>query len=61
MCVCVRVTGSRTFLDQIKTQISSVTEEIPLDALSNVSESIEQAQSEINRLAPQILHIDSIR
>lgn len=60
-CVCVRVTGSKTFLDNIKTQISSVAEEIPLDALSDASQSIEQAQSEINRLAPQILHIDSIR
>lgn len=59
--MCVRVTGSKTFLDNIKTQISSVTEEIPLDALSDVSQSIEQVQSEINRLAPQILHIDSIR
>lgn len=69
VCVCVRVcvhvrvcvTGSKTFLNDIKTQISSVTDEIPLAALSNVSERIEQMQSEINRLTPRILHLDSIR
>lgn len=55
------VASSKTFLNDIKTQISSVTDEIPLAALSSVSERIEQMQSEINRLTPQILHQDSIR
>lgn len=61
VCVCACVPDSKTFLDDIKDQISSVTSEIPLDALSDVSKTIEQLQSNISKYTPDIRNIDSIR
>lgn len=52
---------SKTYLDDIKNKISSVTSEIPLDPLSDVSKQIEQVQNDIIKYTPDVKNIDIMR
>lgn len=59
--VCACVSDSQTFLDDIKNQISSVTSQIPLETLSEVSSRIEKLQGDITTYTPHVTSIESIR
>lgn len=59
MCVCVL--ESKQLLNDIKTQISSVEDEIPLSYLADVSATLDQVQSEIDKYTPDVKSIESIR
>ena len=48
-------------LDNIKTQISQVTNDIPLSELTNVLETLNQVQREIGRVAPEVERAEYIR
>ncbi|TNN71786.1 Prominin-1-A [Liparis tanakae] len=55
------VQSSKQLLDNIETQISQVTNEIPLSALTNVSETLNLLQGEISKVAPEIKRAEHIR
>lgn len=59
LCVCVP--DSKQFLNDIKSQISSVTDEIPLETLSAVSEQVRLLQGNITKYAPDVEKYESIR
>lgn len=58
MCVFL---GSKQLLDDIKRQISQVANDIPLSALTNVSEILNQLQREIGRVTPQVERAEHYR
>lgn len=53
--------GSKQLLGDIKTQISQVTSDIPLSALTNVSGTLDQVQREIGRITPEVERAEHIR
>ncbi|KAK9541582.1 hypothetical protein VZT92_001614 [Zoarces viviparus] len=55
------VQSSKQQLGKIKTQISQVTNEIPLSALTNVSETLNQLQRDIDRVTPEFKRAEHIR
>lgn len=57
----VRPLGSKQQLGDIKTQISQVTNDIPLSALTNVSDTLGQLQREINKITPEAEWVEHIR
>ena len=46
--------GSKQMLEDIKKQISQVTNDIPLSTLTNVSEILNQLQREIGNVTPHV-------
>lgn len=61
MCLCVFFLDSKQVLGNIKTQISRITDEIPLSALTNVSESLNHLQREIGKVTPEVERAEGIR
>lgn len=61
VCISVRFSDSQQRLDEIKTQVSQVTNDIPLSALTNVSKTLEQVQKDISRFTPEIERAEHIR
>jgi len=63
LCFCVSLCflGSKQLLGNIKTQISQVTNEIPLSVLTNVSETLNLLQREISKVTPEIKRAEHIR
>lgn len=57
MCVL----ESKRLLNDIKTQISSIEDQIPLSSLADVSASLDQVQSDIDKYIPDVQSIESIR
>uniref|UniRef100_A0A8C2Z0F9 Prominin 2 n=1 Tax=Cyclopterus lumpus TaxID=8103 RepID=A0A8C2Z0F9_CYCLU len=55
------VQSSKRLLGNIKTQISQVTNDIPLSALTNVSEKLNLLQREISKVAPDVERVEHIR
>lgn len=55
------VPESKKFLENIRTQISSVPKVVPLEPLSIVSQNIQYAQDNITKYAPEAQKIDSTR
>lgn len=55
------VQSSKQQLDDIKTQISQVTNDIPLSALTNVSDTLDQLQGEIDKITPEAQRAERIR
>lgn len=55
------VENSQQRLDEIKTQVSQVTNDIPLSALTNVSKTLEQVQKDISKFTPEIERAEHIR
>ncbi|XP_037638459.1 prominin-2 [Sebastes umbrosus] len=55
------VQNSKQVLGNIKTQISRITDKIPLSALTNVSESLNHLQREIGKVTPEVERAESIR
>ncbi|XP_074501870.1 prominin-2 [Sebastes fasciatus] len=55
------VQNSKQVLGNIKTQISRITDEIPLSALTNVSESLNHLQREIGKVTPEVERAEGIR
>ncbi|XP_078032302.1 prominin-2 isoform X3 [Epinephelus lanceolatus] len=55
------VQSSKQQLGDIKTQISQVTNDIPLSALTNVSDTLGQLQREINKITPEAERVEHIR
>lgn len=53
--------GSKRQLDDIKAQISQVTDEIPLSVLTDVMGTLDQVQREISVLTPQAERAEYIR
>lgn len=66
MCVCALLSlcvllGSTKQLDSIKTQISQFKKDFPLNALTDVSGTLNTTQTEIQKILPQINNIEFIR
>lgn len=57
MCVL----ESKELLNDIKKQISSFEDEIPLSSLADLSASLDQVQSEIDKYTPDVKSVESIR
>ncbi|XP_068578924.1 prominin-2 [Cebidichthys violaceus] len=55
------VQSSKEQLGNIQTQISQVTNDIPLSALTNVSETLNQLQRDIDRVTPEFKRAEHIR
>ncbi|XP_008280627.1 prominin-2 [Stegastes partitus] len=55
------VQRSKQLLDDIKTQISQVTSDIPLSGLTDVKENLNQLQSDINGAMPHVEKAEDIR
>ncbi|XP_042358223.1 prominin-2 [Plectropomus leopardus] len=55
------VQSSKQQLNDIKSQISQVTNDIPLSALMNVSDTLNELQKEIDRITPEAERIEHIR
>lgn len=55
------VQNSKQVLGNIKTQISQITDKIPLSALTNVSESLNHLQREIGKVTPEVERAEGIR
>uniref|UniRef100_A0A8C4EMY8 Prominin 2 n=1 Tax=Dicentrarchus labrax TaxID=13489 RepID=A0A8C4EMY8_DICLA len=55
------VESSKLLLDEIKAQISQITSDIPLSALTNVSTSLDQLHGEIFKYTPEIERAEHIR
>ncbi|XP_059179877.1 prominin-2 [Centropristis striata] len=55
------VQSSKQMLDNIKTQISQVTNNIPLSALNNVFETLNQAQRQIDMATSEVERAENIR
>ncbi|XP_070696693.1 prominin-2 [Pempheris klunzingeri] len=55
------VQNSKQLLDDIKSQISQITNDIPLSALSNASATLNQAQKEISKVTPEVERAEHIR
>lgn len=55
------VQDSKQLLGDIKTQISQVSEEIPLSGLADVSRTLDQLHTEIGRLTPELERAERIR
>ncbi|KAM6922140.1 prominin-2 [Lycodopsis pacificus] len=55
------VQSSKQQLGKIKTQISQVTNEIPLSALTNASETLNQLQRDLDRVTPEFKRVEHIR
>lgn len=60
VCVCV-VLGSKQLLGNIKTQISQVTNDIPLSSLTDLMVSLDQVQSQMFKYTPEIERAEEIR
>ncbi|XP_076599989.1 prominin-2 [Chaetodon auriga] len=55
------VQNSKQLLGDIEKQISQVTNDIPLSALTNVSDTLDQVQREIVKVTPEIEKVEQIR
>lgn len=55
------VPDSKKFLNDIKSQISTVTDKIPLATLSDVSQTIQEVQGNFTEFTPAIQVIELIR
>lgn len=53
--------GSKQLLGDIKTQISKVTNDIPLSTLDNFSGNLNQVQEEIGRVTSEVERAERIR
>lgn len=53
--------GSKQLLGDIKTQISKVTNDIPLSTLDNLSGNLNQVQEEIGRVTSEVERAERIR
>ena len=60
-CIYVYVSASQQRLDEIKTQVAQVTNDIPLSALTNALQTLEQVQSNISKFTPEIERAEHIR
>lgn len=62
ICVCLcDFIGSKQLLDDIKTQISQVTDDVPLAGLTNVLESLNKVEKEIDKVTPDVEWAEHIR
>lgn len=55
------VQSSKTQLEQIKSQISKVTTELPLSKLSDIKTQLEQVQRDIGHYSPEVERVEYIR
>ncbi|XP_068183415.1 prominin-2 [Antennarius striatus] len=55
------VQSSKSFLDDIKRQIYLMMNEIPLSALTNASQTVEEVYNEIYKYVPEVDKVDDIR